>query len=402
MTSATTRQRPSAPSSSAPAPRGARQVDAVRSPAAQPGEVGARRQQHAREAVRGGKPASREPPPHGLAGLLLSSRANFSWLSGGQSNGIDLSRESGAGALLAPTAAAASSPTSSRCRACSTRRSLDLDVDHIGVSVGRCAGQWASCCAGWRRARTRPSAPDRHRHAGPRLTDLVATIARRGRCSATPPKRRATAVLDHDVGAVVGQACRRLTPGMTELEHDRRRQSRRDRRHAARCCWSAPMRASIAIVTRCRRSPRGDGAVVVCAERDGRNRRTRAKHQGPTRAASARAHRGLRRRVRGNSRHRADATGADVLRCRPMRRPRRRAPRRQGGAIGYESRDWIAHPHSDAHACAAGVRVERPPPHRDRGHAARRRQSPRHRRSGRCFHPQVRGRTLAIADALHM
>src|SRR5690349_16569770 len=36
----------------------------------------------------------------GLCGVLLSSRANFSWLSGGRSNGIDLSRETGAGALL--------------------------------------------------------------------------------------------------------------------------------------------------------------------------------------------------------------------------------------------------------------------------------------------------------------
>ena len=37
---------------------------------------------------------------HGLAGVLLSRQANFSWLTGGQSNRIDASVDSGAGALL--------------------------------------------------------------------------------------------------------------------------------------------------------------------------------------------------------------------------------------------------------------------------------------------------------------
>ena len=34
-----------------------------------------------------------------LGGVLLSSQPNFSWLTGGGTNGIDLSREAGAGAL---------------------------------------------------------------------------------------------------------------------------------------------------------------------------------------------------------------------------------------------------------------------------------------------------------------
>ena len=49
---------------------------------------------------------------------------------------------------------------------------------------------------------------------------------------------------------------------------------------------------------------------------------------------------------------RPDATGAEVFAAAVAglcAAPRRRRERRhhQGGAIGYESRDWIAHPHSD-------------------------------------------------------
>ncbi len=36
----------------------------------------------------------------GLGGLLINSQANFSWLTAGGRNGIDLSREAGAGTLF--------------------------------------------------------------------------------------------------------------------------------------------------------------------------------------------------------------------------------------------------------------------------------------------------------------
>jgi hypothetical protein len=61
----------------------------------------------------------------GLGGILLNTQPNFSWLTGGRSNQIDGSRESGGGSLLVSArASASSSPTTSRCRGCSTRRSL--------------------------------------------------------------------------------------------------------------------------------------------------------------------------------------------------------------------------------------------------------------------------------------
>lgn len=39
----------------------------------------------------------------GLSGVLLNAQHNFAWLTGGASNGIDLSREGGSASLLVAT-----------------------------------------------------------------------------------------------------------------------------------------------------------------------------------------------------------------------------------------------------------------------------------------------------------
>ena len=50
-----------------------------------------------------GGAAGKRRPGAGLRGVLLSTHWNFSWLTAGATNRIDISRESGAGALLVST-----------------------------------------------------------------------------------------------------------------------------------------------------------------------------------------------------------------------------------------------------------------------------------------------------------
>ena len=154
--------------------------------------------------------------------------------------------------------------------------------------------------------------------------------------------------------------------------------------------------------------------VVVCAERDGLIvALTRIMTAGPDEsglAARTSACAGVFAAMAAITR--PDATGADVFAAAVQAYARAAAPgeerrHHQGGAIGYESRDWIAHPHSDArvHARQAfawnpsitGTKIEDTLlVDGDRLDIIT--ASP----EWPVFHHQVRGRTLAIADALHM
>ena len=78
----------------------------------------------------------------GVGGILVNTQPNFAWLTGGRSNRIDGSRETGNGSLLVTARAiATSSPTTSRCRACTRRRCAGLGFTPLEYRVDRRAGR---------------------------------------------------------------------------------------------------------------------------------------------------------------------------------------------------------------------------------------------------------------------
>lgn len=289
----------------------------------------------------------------GLGGILLNTQPNFSWLTGGRSNQIDGSRESGAGSLLV-----------------SARGERFVVANNIEMprllEEALCGLGFVPCEHAWTEEQANPGtaiARARQAVAGAIGCDnglvgglsLDAEIAA-ARAPLTPAEVDRYRRFGRELGAAVGSVCRALAPDLSEVEVAQR------------------VGAAVASI--------GARAIVTLVAADDRMRRFRhpvptvtrwgrqvlvgvcAQRHGLVAALSrivvaGRVPDSLEERTQATARVFASllaatttgATGADLfgVAARAYAEagfPREETRHHQGGATGYRSRDWIAHPAS--------------------------------------------------------
>lgn len=291
-----------------------------------------------------------------LAGLVLGAQPNFAWLTGGQSNRIDGSREAGAGALVV---------------AANGRRYVVANT----IEMPRLLGEALSGLGfepveiPWTEDRANPKAVVERLRAviGPAArvgSDLgfpetlnVDAAVSRLRVPLTPGEVDRYRALGRDVAAAMGRVCRGLVPDLTEREV------------AGRLAADLAARGARPIVllvggderlSRFRHPvPTGHRwrsilMAATCAERDGLVvAASRIVAAGAVSAALA-----------DTTARTAEVFGRLVAATRPGTVGRdlfeiavrayagvgaagEELKHHQGGAIGYRSRDWVAHPASE-------------------------------------------------------
>ena len=290
-----------------------------------------------------------------LGGLLLGAQHNFSWLTAGGTNGIDTSREPGAGALL-------------------VRRDGRRFVLANRIEMPRLLaeelpeGEFEPVDFGWEEEKASPALlVERARslldggalgsdlHAGADVRVVEGALAR-CRSQLTPAELERYRTLGRDAGEAIGDLVRTLRPGETETEVARR---------ASDALAAKGARAVVALVAADERLqkfrhpvPTGRAwekvlMVVVCARRGGLIASlTRIVTAGPVSDE-------LRRRTdacaRVNARlyaaTRPGATGAELYDAAARAYAEEgfegeQHRHHQGGATGYRTRDWVAHPAS--------------------------------------------------------
>ena len=289
-----------------------------------------------------------------LGGILLTTQTNFSWLSGGGSNRIDGSREPGAGNLFV---------------AANGRRFVianDIEMPRL-VAEELSQGSWEPIEYPWTEEQARPDTVVRlaQRAAGGRIGadwPLPAAVAidrpiTRARNLLTQPEAERYVRLGADAGRVLGEVCRTLEPGEDER--------------------SIAARADAAMATV------GARAVVTLVAADDRIARFRhpvagglrwqrlvmvvvgARRHGLTVSlsrivSSGRVPAPLRSLTEANARVFAQllettqpgASGRDLFKVAQDAYaaagfPGEEKRHHQGGATGYRTREWIAHPASE-------------------------------------------------------
>ena len=292
-----------------------------------------------------------------LGGVLISTQHNFSWLTGGGTNGVDLSREAGAGALLV--------------RRDGRRFVLANRIEIPRLLAEELGGQdYEPVEFGWEEDRANPAfVAERARSLlqdGATLSsDLALGDAARViegafariRFRLTDSEIERYRTLGHDAGEAIGEVARSLEPGLTEKEIARR--------------------AIDALAAR------GAHAVVTLVAAD--ERLARFRHPVPTTRPWEKvlmivvgARRGglivsltrivcaggvpeeLRSRTRATAQVNANlyaatkpgATGRDLYNVAARSYAEQGFPgeerlHHQGGACGYRGRDWVAHPRSE-------------------------------------------------------
>lgn len=293
----------------------------------------------------------------GLGGVLVGAQHNFAWLTAGGSNGIDLSREGGAGALF--------------IRRDGKRFVLASRIEMARLLAEELAGEeFEPVEFAWEEEKASPTfLADRARTllrgdsalgsdlpAGAGATVVEGALAA-CRSQLTPPEVERFRALGRDAGLVIGQMVRRLEPGVTEREVARR---------AADRLAARGMRAVVNLVAAderiekfrhplpTRRAWERVLMVVICARRDGLTASlTRLVSAGAVAAE-------LRRRTEACARvnaallaaTRPGANGAELYRAAADAYtaagfPGEERLHHQGGATGYRTRDWVAHPASE-------------------------------------------------------
>jgi Xaa-Pro dipeptidase len=291
----------------------------------------------------------------GVGGILVTTQANFSWLTGGRSNRIDGSRENGNGSLFVSA------------RGDRYVVANNIEMPRLSEEVLQGLG-FTPIEYRWTEEHADPSTPIRAARdaigngcaigcdstlaAG---TPIEARIAA-ARALLTGAEIERYRVLGRDIGRAVGDACRALTPGLDEHEVARRV------RLAVECTGARAVVALVAADGRIARfrhpAPLGVSwarsvLVVICAQRDGLVvALSRIVTAGPPDAALV---------------ARTEATGAVFGRLLAATRPGTTGAalfavaaraygdlgfageedlHHQGGAIGYRAREWVAHPAS--------------------------------------------------------
>ena len=289
----------------------------------------------------------------GLGGILLNTQPNFSWLSGGRSNQIDGSREGGGGSLL----------VSAR----GERFVVANNIEMPRLLEEALAGlDFSACEYAWTEEQAMPGTPiarARHSVGGDIGGDngliggvsLDAEIAS-ARAPLTPAEVDRYRRFGSELGAAVGRVCGALVPDLTGIDVAQR---------VGAAVSSIGARAIVTLVAADDRIGRyrhpvptvtrwGRQVLIgVCAQRHGlvsALSRIVVSGRVPD-ALEARTAATARVFVSLLASTRAGATGADLF-CAAARSyaeagfPHEETRHHQGGATGYRSRDWIAHPAS--------------------------------------------------------
>jgi antitoxin VapB len=287
-----------------------------------------------------------------LGGVLLSTRANFAWITGGRESGIDLSRESGVATVLV----AADGRRFLLANNIEMRRFQEEDFSGGGAGQG-----YEPVELPWTEEQADPgriAALAREVLGGVQLASDVSDSGKeiaRLRYRLTAAEIERFRALGRDAGEALGEVCRGLRPGMTEREIGRRASAALSERGADAIVLLVAAGDRLA---RFRHPPptdhrwEKDGVmVVVCARREGLIAAlTRIVWAGPVPEE-------IRRRTRAaaevNARllaaTRPGASGRELFEVAArayadLGFPGEERLHHQGGPCGYLSRDWIAHP----------------------------------------------------------
>ena len=289
-----------------------------------------------------------------LAGVLINAQPNFAWLSAGGTNGIDLSRESGAGTLLI-------------CRD-GRRFALANRIELTRLMTEQLNGQgyepidftWEdekanpSLVAGLARSLVSDDLPLGSDLALGSTVRVVDTAIARARYKLTTAEIDRFRVLGREAGEAIGKMARSLTPGLSEHEV------------ASQALTALANIGADSIVTlvaaddrlRHFRHPvptdlRWEKTlmVVVCARRSGLIvSLTRIVCAGPI-PDDLRQRTGATAEVNAKllAATRPGVSGAELydLAARAYSEvgfPGEERLHHQGGAAGYRTRDWVAHP----------------------------------------------------------
>jgi len=292
----------------------------------------------------------------GLAGVMLVTQPNFSWLTGGRTNRIDGSRELGAGALLV----SADGTLHIVANAIEMPRLAGEELVHLAPEAIEYpwTDEHAAADTLVRLARRVLGANARIGADWPlaEAVNVEREIAR-ARVPLTTEEIDRYRLLGRDVARAVEAACRSLEPGLTELEVSRR---------ASEAAASVDARAIVSLVAADERlsrfrhpvptSARWSRTVMVaqCAQRQGLivalSRIVCVGEIDPE----------LEKRTRATAcvfgalldATRAGASGAAIFAAAAAAYARCGYPgeerkHHQGGATGYRSREWVAHPVSE-------------------------------------------------------
>ena len=289
----------------------------------------------------------------GLGGVLLGTPPNFAWLTGGRTNRIDISREPGAGALLVT----AEGEVAVLANAIEMPRLLDEAL--AGHTVTPIETGWPDerANAGWaiEAARARTGGPIGADWPAPGAVVVDAAVAR-ARLPLVPEEITRLRALGEEAGRTMGALCRRLRPGQTEEEIAG---------EAVAAFGLIGARSLVTLVGCDARLPRYRHPVptptpwrdlvmvATCVERHGLvvalSRFVAATAPDAAWRERLVTTAQVFAALLDASRH--DATGAALFATAEAAYARLGAPgeerrHHQGGAIGYRSRDWVAHPGS--------------------------------------------------------
>lgn len=292
-----------------------------------------------------------------LGGVLLNAQHNFSWLMAGGTNGVDTSREQGAGVLLVrrdgKRFVLANRIEMPRLLA---EELAEEDFEPIEFSWEE---EKASPTFLTERARSLLSDAATLGSDLPLGTDVRVIEGALARCrySLTAPEIERYRVLGHDAGQAINNLARSLAPGETEAAIARR---------AADALAACGMRSVVNLVAADERiqrfrHPIPTGRkwekllmVVVCARREGLIASltriicaSTVPDELQRRTLSA-----ARVNAQLLSATRPGATGAELYNLAAQAYAAEGFAgeehlHHQGGACGYRTRDWVAHPSSD-------------------------------------------------------
>lgn len=297
-----------------------------------------------------------------LGGVLLTLQRNFSWLTGGASNRIDGGREAGAGTLLV------SADGRRFVIANSIERPRLADEALAGLGFELLEFPWAAehadpatvvrlAASALNRTEGTASGVPRLGCDGP-LPDTVAlepSIAQL-RAPLTPEEVRRYRTLGREVGVALGDLCRTLSPGRSEIDIAGEviaATARLGARAVVTLVGAddriARYRHPVATEKRWERLV----LVALCAERHGLVvSLSRIVSAGPITTALAERTRATAA-VFGKllAATRPGASGATLFAAAEEAYASEGFPgeellHHQGGAIGYRSREWVAHPRS--------------------------------------------------------
>jgi antitoxin VapB len=289
----------------------------------------------------------------GLGGILLNTQPNFAWLTAGRSNQIDGSRENGSGSLL----------VSARGQRFVVANNIEMPrlQDEALSGLG-----FAPCEYAWTQEQAQPGTPistARQMVSGevgcdnalPGGTPIEPAIAAT-RALLTPAEIDRYRALGRDLGRVVGDVCRALAPGLAETEIAHR---------VAAAVAQVDARAIVTLVAADDRIGRfrhpvptparwqDRVMVVVCAQRHGLVAAlSRIVVAGTvpewldlkTRATASVFGRLLEVTSPGEIGSNLFSAAATAYADAGF--PGEETRHHQGGATGYRSREWIAHPAS--------------------------------------------------------